>query len=39
MSCGGAGGQNIEYAHTLAILSSFFMLLMHFSFVGKAQFR
>ena len=37
----GARGQNIEHPHTLAILSSFFFLLlqMHFSFIGKAQFR
>ena len=33
----GAGGQNIEHPHTLAILSSFvFLLQMHFSFIGKA---
>ena len=38
---GGAGGQNIEHPHTLAILSPFFFLLlqMHFRFIGKAQFR
>ena len=38
MPWGGAGGQNIEHPHTLAILSSFFLLQMHFSFIGKAQF-
>ena len=34
----GAGGQNIEHPHTLAILSFFFFffLQMHFSFIGKA---
>ena len=31
--------KNIEHPHTLAILSSFFWLQMHFSFIGKAQFR
>ena len=34
--------QNIEHPHSLVILSSFFfllLLLMHFSFIGKTQFR
>ena len=39
MPWGGAGGQNIEHPHTLAILSSFVLLQVHFSFIGKAQFR
>ena len=39
MPWGEAAGQNIEHPHTLAILSSFFLLQMHFSFIGKAQFR
>ena len=43
MLWGGAGGQNIEHPHILVILSSFFfyfiLLQMHFSFIGKAQFR
>ena len=39
MPWGGAGGQNIEHPHTLAILSSFFLLQMHFSFIGQEQFR
>ena len=32
--------QNTEHPHTLAIFSSFFFFLlqMHFSFIGKAQF-
>ena len=38
MPWGGAGGQNIEHPHSLVILGSFFFLLqMHFSFIGKAQ--
>ena len=36
--CGGAG-QNTEHPHTLAMLSSLFLLQMHFSFIGKVQFR
>ena len=49
MPWSGAGGQNIEHPHTLAIFSYFFLfflfyfffflLQMHFSFIGKAQFR
>ena len=38
MPWGGAGDQNIERPHTLAILSGFVLLQMHFSFIGKAQF-
>ena len=39
MPWGGAAGPNIEHSHTLAILSSFLLLLqLHFSFIGKAQF-
>ena len=40
-TCHGVGLEvkNIEHPHTLAILSSFFWLQMHFSFIGKAQFR
>ena len=39
MPWGGAAGQNIEHPHTLAILSSLFLLQMDFSFIGKVQFR
>ena len=39
MPWGGAGGQNIEHPHTPAILSSFSLLQIHFSVIGKAQFR
>ena len=39
MPWGGAAGQNIEHPHTLAILSSFVLFQMHFSFIGKVQFR
>ena len=39
MPWGGAGGQNIEHPHTLVILSSLFLLQMHLSFIGKAQFK
>ena len=41
MPWGGTGGQNIEHPHTLVILSFFFFFFfqMHFSFIGKAQFR
>ena len=44
MPWGRTGGQNIEHPHTLAILSFFFLffflwLQMHFSLIGKAQFR
>ena len=39
MPWGGAAGQNIEHPHTLTILSSLFLLQMHFSFIRKARFR
>ena len=35
MPWGWAGGQNIEHHHTPAIFSSFLLLRMHFSFIGK----
>ena len=40
-TCHGVGLEvkNIEHPHTLAILSSFFWLQVHFGFFGKAQFR
>ena len=40
MSWGGAGGQNIEHPHTLAIFFFFFfffLLQMHFSFLGTRR--
>ena len=35
----GAGGQNIEHPNTPVIFSFFLLLQVHFSFIGKVQFR
>ena len=39
MPWGGAAGQSIEHPHMLAILFSFILLQMGFSFIGKGKYR